>query len=126
MIGFPRDEVATQRKWWHQGEMATPRVPEYIPVESTTQFEDDVHHLFAELQATLLSKHHDYGPRNIADSPGGALNGIRVRLWDKLARINNLLDAGVEPKHESLEDAFLDAANYATIAVLVMRKQWPA
>ena len=33
----------------------------------------------------LISKHRDYGPKNISQSPGGALNGLRVRMHDKLA-----------------------------------------
>ena len=47
--------------------------------------------------ALLLMKHRDYGSKNISQSPGGALNGLRVRMHDKLARINNLLDSGREP-----------------------------
>ena len=73
----------------------------------------------------LLSKHEDYGSKNIAAAPGGALNGLRVRMHDKLARINNLLDKGVEPENESLYDSFLDLANYAIIAQLVIRGEWP-
>ena len=47
---------------------------------------------FQELQDLLISKHKDYGPKNISDSPGGPINGLRVRMHDKLARINNLVD----------------------------------
>lgn len=57
-------------------------------------------------------------------APGGALNGIRVRMYDKLARINHLLDSGSEPNYESLEDSFIDLANYAIIAILVQRGKW--
>ena len=72
----------------------------------------------------LLSKHKDYGPKNIADAPGGAINGLRVRMHDKLARINNLVDSGRSPEHESFEDSFKDMANYAIIGLLVLRGQW--
>ena len=72
----------------------------------------------------LLSKHDDYGPKNIADAPGGAINGLRVRMHDKLARINNLFDSKNEPKHESLEDSFIDMANYAIIGILLLRDKW--
>lgn len=75
--------------------------------------------------ALLLRKHKDYGPKNIAQAPGGALNGLRVRMHDKLARINHLLDSGADPQNESLEDSFLDLANYALIAQLVIRGEWP-
>ena len=73
----------------------------------------------------LISKHHDYGPKNIAHSPGGALNGLRVRMWDKVARINNLLDSRVSPSNESLRDSFIDLLNYSAIAIMVLDKKWP-
>jgi hypothetical protein len=77
-----------------------------------------------ELTDLLLSKHKDYGPKNISYAPGGPLNGLRVRMHDKLARINNLIDSGVDPKHESMEDSFKDMANYSIIGLLVLREQW--
>lgn len=75
---------------------------------------------------TLLSKHRDYGPKNIALSPGGPVNGLRVRLHDKLARLNHLVDSGADPEHEALVDTALDIANYGSILALVLRNQWPA
>jgi hypothetical protein len=77
-----------------------------------------------ELSQLLISKHRDYGPKNISLAPGGAVNGLRVRMHDKLARINNLVDNGADPQHESLEDSFKDMANYAIIGLLVLRGQW--
>ena len=73
----------------------------------------------------LIRKHHDYGPKNIAHSPGGPLNGLRVRMWDKVARINNLLDSRVTPSNESLRDSFIDLLNYSAIAIMVLDKKWP-
>ena len=73
----------------------------------------------------LLRKHKDYGPKNIAHSPGGPLNGLRVRMWDKVARINNLLDSKVSPSNESLRDSFIDLLNYSAIAIMVLDKKWP-
>ena len=89
-----------------------------------SQFEDDVRIIYDELMSVLLAKHKDYGPRNIADAPGGALNGLRVRIHDKVARINNLIDKNSKPQYESLEDSFKDLANYAIIALLVLRDKW--
>ena len=89
-----------------------------------TQFEEDVRIVYDELMSILLAKHKDYGPKNIADAPGGALNGLRVRIHDKIARINNLIDRHSDPMYESLEDSFKDLANYAIIAMLVMRDKW--
>ena len=88
------------------------------------KFKRDVENTFNELKELLLSKHLDYGPKNISDSPGGPINGLRVRMHDKAARINNLVDKNKNPQHESLEDSFKDMANYAIIGLLVLRKQW--
>ena len=93
-------------------------------MKDNTTFEHNVAQTFQELVDLLLSKHKDYGPKNISDSPGGPVNGLRVRMHDKLARINNLVDSGKDPKHESLEDSFKDMANYAIIGLLVLRGEW--
>lgn len=90
------------------------------------KLELDCYDITDELIELLLSKHEDYGPKNISDSPGGAINGLRVRMHDKLARINNLFDNAQEgtPQHESFEDSFKDMANYAIIGLLVLRGKW--
>ena len=85
----------------------------------------DIEETLTDLANLLISKHKDYGPKNISLSPGGPLNGLRVRMWDKLARINNLVDKGASPEHESLEDSFKDMANYAIIGLLVLQEKWP-
>ena len=77
-----------------------------------------------ELQDIMLKKHEDYGPMNISGAPGGPMNGLRVRMYDKLARLNNLVDTGDTPNYESIEDTLLDLANYAIIGLLVQRGQW--
>lgn len=73
----------------------------------------------------LLSKHKDYGPTNISNAPGGALNGLRVRMHDKTARINHLIDSGATPENESLKDSFVDLLNYSAIAIMVLEGNWP-
>jgi hypothetical protein len=90
-----------------------------------SQFDLDVWDATEGLAELLISKHNDYGPKNISQSPGGPLNGLRVRMWDKLARINNLIETNADPKHESLEDSFKDMANYAIIGLLVLQGKWP-
>ena len=91
---------------------------------ATLDFDDAVRIVYDELMSVLLKKHKDYGPKNIADAPGGPLNGLRVRIHDKIARINNLIDGNKLPEYESLEDSFKDLANYAIIALLVLRGKW--
>jgi hypothetical protein len=100
------------------------RTPDNTTQRPSLDFEDEVRIVYDELMSLLLKKHKDYGPKNIADAPGGALNGLRVRMHDKLARVNNLVDTGDTPQYESLEDSFKDMANYAIIGLLVLRKHW--
>ena len=88
-------------------------------------FDKELNGIYDELYKLCLRKHRDYGPKNISQSPGGPINGLRVRMWDKLARINNLIDSGKEPENESLEDSFKDMANYSIIALMVLRGRWP-
>jgi Nucleotide modification associated domain 1 len=90
-------------------------------------FESQLSQRFEQCEDLLVRKHRDYGPKNISGSPGGPLNGLRVRLFDKLARINNLIDQGndYEPANESLRDSFMDLANYSVIALMVLDGVWP-
>ena len=117
------------------GKSRLPRIlegdfPGHLGLDSKdTSFEYEVELIYAELQDLLMSKHKDYGPKNIAEAPGGAINGLRVRMHDKLARINNLYEymedtGGFQPQHESIEDSFKDMANYAIIGLLVLRGKW--
>ncbi len=73
----------------------------------------------------LVKKQADYGPKNIALAPGGPLNGLRVRMHDKMSRINHLIDSGATPENESLRDSFLDMLNYSVIAMMVLDGDWP-
>ena len=74
----------------------------------------------------LLSKHGRYGPTNISRAPGGPENGLRVRMWDKMARLNHLLDnPQVDPGDESLTDTLVDLLNYCAIFIMVRRGEWP-
>jgi hypothetical protein len=84
----------------------------------------DVEQIADELLTILFKKHQDYGPLNIAHAPGGPMNGLRVRMYDKLARLNHLVDSGNTPNYESVEDTLIDLANYAIIGLLVQRGQW--
>lgn len=93
-------------------------------------FEIDLADIFEEAQQLLLKKHQDYGPKNISDSPGGPINGLRVRMWDKMARIRNLTNESalpheLSPQNESLRDSFLDMVNYGIIGLMVLDGKWP-
>ncbi len=89
------------------------------------KFVSDMWQVLDDAGNLLLSKHKDYGPANISNTPGGALNGLRVRMHDKTARINHLIDNGATPENESLRDSFVDLLNYSAIAIMVLEGTWP-
>lgn len=94
-------------------------------LEAVSVFEDEVTRVYTESRELLLSKHRDYGPKNIAASPGGPLMGLAVRLHDKIARLAHLLETGATPEHESVQDTFRDIMGYGAIGVLVCEGHWP-
>lgn len=98
----------------------------FTPLEEGGVFGDQLFQVYAEAFNLCLRKHKDYGPLNIARAPGGPLNGLRVRMWDKFARINHLVDNGATPENESLRDSFVDMLNYSAIALMVLDGNWPS
>jgi hypothetical protein len=92
---------------------------------SIEEFKETAKPFYTETFQVLVKKQADYGPKNISQAPGGSLNGLRVRMHDKLSRINHLIDNGATPENESLRDSFLDLANYSTIAMMVLDGKWP-
>ena len=86
----------------------------------------DLDDILMELKIVMVQKHQDYGPYNIAHAPGGATNGLLVRMHDKMERLKNLYynRKGNTPNYESIEDTYKDLANYAIIGLLVQRGQW--
>jgi len=81
--------------------------------------------VYKEALDVLIKKQNDYGPKNIALAPGGTVNGLRVRMHDKLSRINHLVESGADPENESLRDSFLDMMNYSAIGLMVLDGEWP-
>ena len=79
-----------------------------------------------------LDKNADYSPANIL---GTGEIGIVVRMWDKMARLMNLLGFEIEvnfvgyrepkdAKNESVDDTFMDMAVYSIIAQLYRKGKW--
>lgn len=70
------------------------------------------------VQATLVRKQRDYGPENIRRF---GRQGLMVRMHDKVARLENLLqtiDGGGKPQNESIQDNLLDVVGYAAIGIM--------
>lgn len=95
-------------------------------MSSIEQFIQDSEEVYNELSDILASKQLDYGPGNINNAPGGAMNGILVRMNDKMERLKNLTYHGEgEPQFESIDDSLIDIANYAVIAMMLRNGTWP-
>lgn len=80
---------------------------------------------FALANALLFDKkQRDYGPRNIS---GFGTFGVVVRMNDKHERLKTLFGKGRRKRatNESIIDTLRDISNYATIALMVERGEWP-
>jgi hypothetical protein len=73
----------------------------------------------ADVLGLLVSKQTDYGPRNILRF---GLSGLKVRLWDKVARWGHL-DSKDTAQNEPRLDTAIDIVGYVAIA-LMLRLQW--
>jgi hypothetical protein len=80
---------------------------------------------YSDLLKVLVDKQRDSGPKNIAAAPGGPINGLLVRMNDKLQRLINLTyDNPNDPAYESIKDSYADLANYCVIAMMVLDNKW--
>jgi len=79
------------------------------------------------ISSILINKQKDYGPENIMKF---GVTGILVRLFDKVARLNNLLlktqgdiKKAIDSNSvngESLIDTLIDIIGYCTIALMIL------
>ena len=125
MARYPYPPKRTEQRLGKAMPDGTIEYNEQPKLASNTDFSVLVERVFDEAYGLLLQKHKDYGPTNISRSPGGPLNGLRVRMHDKTARLNHLLDNGAKPQNESLRDTFIDLMNYSAIALMVLDGTWP-
>ena len=96
-----------------------------VDKDAPKTFEEAVHKMASQISEVVIRKQKDYGHQNIL--AWGEL-GIKVRLSDKIARINNLYireqqalleDKSFEAQNESVVDTFTDVAGYAIIALML-------
>jgi len=100
-------------------------IPDPLVNKVSVEFVDSVMDAKFHEALVLLKKQADYGPDNIARCPIGPMNGLIVRLYDKISRLAHLTKTGGTPNHESLADTGLDIANYGTIISMVLTAHWP-
>ena len=108
--------------------IASAKFKETFPIieEEFTKTQKELYNLFSK-------KMMDYGLGNIAlggnleshEDQKYALQGIQIRLNDKINRLKNLLKNGKSyVEDESLEDTFIDIANYGIIGILIGKGKW--
>jgi hypothetical protein len=68
------------------------------------------------LAALLCRKQHDYGHENIARF---GFQGLLVRVHDKVARLENLVNSDKSPENESIKDNLLDVIGYCAIGMML-------
>ena len=96
---------------------ATPPLDDAAP----RSFEEALGLVLDEMRDLMIRKQRDYGPGNILDFMD---YGVCVRANDKMARLRNLYKSGDAPKNETIDDSWIDLANYAVIALMVRRGHW--
>lgn len=73
-----------------------------------------------DIAQLVISKQHDYGPRNILGSVVSPEIAIAVRLNDKIARLVNLVNRDGKPNNESLNDTAMDIMGYGLVLKMVL------
>lgn len=74
-----------------------------------------------ECVALLDRKQRDYGSANISNT---GEHGVVTRIADKSARLIQLVLRNVHPANETVEDSYMDTANYGIIGLLLRRGIW--
>lgn len=81
----------------------------------------ELHNEAVDLVKLLDKKNQDYSSANIAKF---GLQGIVVRLSDKIERLTNLIKTNGESNFESIEDTLRDIAGYGLIGIIVSKGEW--
>ena len=86
--------------------------------------EDRMIAVFSECYRLWCERHRKYGRLNIGKF---GEQGCLVRASDKLERLINLFfdDLTMDTPDETIEDSWMDLLNYAAMALLCRRGQWP-
>lgn len=79
------------------------------------EIDEELNYWVDSISRILVRKQRDYGHHNIARF-GRA--GLLVRMHDKVARLENLLQWSTDPENESVVDNFIDVIGYASIGIM--------
>lgn len=82
-------------------------------------FQDAVTEILGDIGDLLIRKQIDYGPAAITRF---GLQGIIIRMSDKLERIINLIRLKADPEvNESIEDTLADIVGYAVLGLVLQK-----
>lgn len=116
--GLFTDPTKTFRELFEKEDYVSMGVKAYEDLRGDDDARDRDH-----IVKVLIRKQTDYGSANIMDGPYGPQVGIKVRLWDKIARYENLTKGSGEwmekPQFESLHDTLLDIIGYVCLDWMV-------
>jgi hypothetical protein len=82
-------------------------------------YEDAVRKLAADIAELCIQKHRDYGTGNLINTPFSPRTVIAVRLYEKVARMANLVETHKEAQNESLFDTYQDIIGYTMAALMI-------
>ena len=90
--------------------------------EKTFEERADMHlRILQEIHDTYRKKNSDYGGSFTNLFKKFGLISPVIKLYDKLTRLESLINKDIEVVDESIEDTLLDMANYAIMTALEMR-----
>ena len=84
--------------------------------EKHTKIIEEIHEMF-------VKKNADYGNSFDKSLDEWGLIVSAMRIQEKLDRVKTSLKTDLQVKDESVEDSFLDLANYAIMTVMWLRKE---
>lgn len=97
--------------------------------------EDPFDSILEEMKAIRRKKRQDYSNPYVDPGGTGLANlikqgweGVVVRMQDKMDRLNgfavqSIVEGKPKPANETVEDTFLDAANYAILGLILYRQK---
>lgn len=88
---------------------------------SPEQLEQEFVSKAKELTLIFRSKQYDYGSGNIAKF---GIDGVLVRMSDKIERLINLQSRNTPPQNETVKDSYSDLAVYGVIALMCLDGVW--
>jgi 5'(3')-deoxyribonucleotidase len=113
------------------GYLSTPPVAHETEIRAPAQVKA-FREIIEKMYSVHLDKNADYSPANIL---GAGEIGIMTRVWDKVARLMNLMGFRLNieksefatpkmPREEAVEDSILDLAVYAIIWLIYRQGSW--